>query len=61
MDKGGQNNTLGKFRGAKGLCVTACPLGGRRHAPRNFLNFRPSEIASGTFSDDLWFSNDMMR
>jgi len=22
-------------------------------------NFRPSEIASGTFSDHLWFSNDM--
>ena len=28
MDKGGgQNNTSRKFRGAKGLCVTARPLG----------------------------------
>ena len=33
----------------------------RRHAPRKCLISRPSEIASGTFSGHLWFSNDMMR
>ena len=57
---GGQNNTYRKFRGAKGLHATVHPSRGVwRHAPRKFLNFRPSEIASGTFSDHLWFSNDM--
>ena len=63
MDKGrGQNNTLRKFSGVKGLCATARPLVvSGNMSPRKFLNFRPSEIASGTFSDHLWFSNDMMR
>ena len=34
MDKGGQNNTLRRFGGAKGLCVAAHPVGGcGGHAP----------------------------
>jgi len=51
MDKGGQNNTLGRFGGAKGLCTAVLPLGGYggMPPPRKFLNFRPSEIASGPF------------
>ena len=61
MDKGWQNNTR-KFRGAKELHATVCPLGeSGGMCPRKFLNFRPSEIASGTFSDHLWFSNDMEK
>ena len=59
---GGQNNTLRKFRGTKGLQATTCPLEGSVDMPpRKVLNFRPPEIASGTFSDHLWFSNNMMR
>ena len=33
--------------------------GGGGHPPRKFLNFRPSEITSGIFSDHFWFLNDM--
>ena len=40
--------TLG---GSKGTACNSIPS-------RGFLNFRPSEI---TFSEHLWFSNDMMR
>ena len=35
--------------------------GGGWACPQKCLNFRPFEIASGAFSDHLWFSNDMMR
>ena len=45
----------------KGLHATVCPLG---HAPppqKIFSHFRPFEITSGTFSDYLLFSNDMVR
>ena len=33
----------------------ACP------PPAIFSHFRPFEITSGTFSDHVWFSNDMVR
>ena len=63
MDKGGQKNTYRKIRGGGEVTVgDSTPsrgVGGM--PPRKFFNFRPSETASGTFSDHLCFSNDMTR
>ena len=58
--QGGQNNTNLGGGGAKGLQVTVHSVGGVwGHPSRKFLNFRPSEITSGIFSDHFWFLNDM--
>ena len=44
----------------KGLHTMVHPVGESGGIPpENFLNFTPSEITSGTFSDHFWFSNDM--
>ena len=47
---------------SEGTACDSAPFRGIwEHAPpENFLNFRPSEIASGTFSDHFWVSNDEM-
>ena len=50
--------------GVKGLCATVHPVGGSGGmppppSPEHVLNFRPSEINSGAFSDHFCFSNDM--
>ena len=48
--------------GAKGQCTTMHPLGGSGGMPPdNFLHFTPSEIVSGTFSNHMWFSNEMAK
>ena len=60
MDKGGKIMLRGNFGGTKEVRATVHPLGeSRGMPPRKVLNFRPSAIASDTFSDHLWFSNDM--
>ena len=56
MDKGGQNDSYRKFGGAKGLCAAGHPVGGfgGMPPPEIFLNFKPSEIASGAFFRPLF-------
>jgi len=46
MDKGGAKQYLEKIWGGEGTVHSRRVWG---HAPRKFLNFRPSEIASGAY------------
>ena len=46
--------------GGKGtVCVSAPSRGVWTHPLQKIFDFRPSAIASRTFPDHLWFSNDM--
>ena len=61
MDKEGKIILRENLGGMKGLRATAPSKGVWRHDPRNILNFRPSEITSGTFLDHLWFQMTRIR
>ena len=53
---------LEKWMGGGGERTARDSVPSRACPPQQFFShFRPFEIASGTFSDHVWFSNDMVR